>query len=293
MFKFRLIKRSSRDKTAESSSEKSNIKEQSSSPENPNSTDPPSQTIVTSSKSIQSTHSDGETTSIPNRIQKNSPKNSKERVQQKTSKKSNMTKGSCKDLLESNNMAVRGSNSADPNTDPPDPNIQENSRSCEELKISDIVQDISMREEEDGEQIRTGSALKDEEAWNTQTGLCRAEFEMITKYFSLGNNRLDNMNRAKMMGFHQNVKIAPGANLRLADASFLHPNVYIGAFTYINGEVLIEEDVTIGPQCSLTSNNHLFNPSLQNFKVRPMEVNFVLVKNILFIELTSFDINFI
>lgn len=49
-------------------------------------------------------------------------------------------------------------------------------------------------------------------------------------------------------------------------------NVFIGLFTYINGDVIIQDDCTIGPNCSITSNNHLFNPELQSFKVN---LNFV------------------
>lgn len=62
------------------------------------------------------------------------------------------------------------------------------------------------------------------------------------------------------------VRIAPGANVRLAEGCALGDNTYIGLFSYVNGAVHIDEDVTLGPHCSITSNNHLFNPKSQSFK---------------------------
>lgn len=62
------------------------------------------------------------------------------------------------------------------------------------------------------------------------------------------------------------VRIAPGANVRLAEGCVLGDNTYVGLFSYVNGAVQIDEDVTLGPHCSITSNNHLFNPTSQSFK---------------------------
>lgn len=42
--------------------------------------------------------------------------------------------------------------------------------------------------------------------------------------------------------------------------------VYVGLYSYVNGDVIIEEDVLIGPHCVLTSNTHLFNVEKQNFR---------------------------
>lgn len=94
-------------------------------------------------------------------------------------------------------------------------------------------------------------------------------FQAITDYFTKGNSRPENEKRAILMGQAKEgslVRIAPGANVRLAEGYTLGDNVYIGLFCYVNGSVQIDEDVTVGPHCSITSNNHLFNPSTQSFK---------------------------
>lgn len=35
---------------------------------------------------------------------------------------------------------------------------------------------------------------------------------------------------------------------------------------YVNGDVVLEDDVLIGPHCVLTSNSHKFNPERQSFR---------------------------
>ena len=63
-------------------------------------------------------------------------------------------------------------------------------------------------------------------------------------------------------------QLAPGANVRLGEEGRIGKNVFIGLYSYINGDVVLEDDVMIGPHCSLTSNTHLFNTDNQNFRVR-------------------------
>ena len=104
--------------------------------------------------------------------------------------------------------------------------------------------------------------------FTTETGMNQAMFTAITRYFSDGNNRTDNANRASAMGLPSGVRVAPGVNLRLDAPHLLGHDVHIGQFSYINGHVQIDDEVTIGPQCSMTSNTHLFNPDNQSFKGR-------------------------
>jgi acetyltransferase-like isoleucine patch superfamily enzyme len=54
--------------------------------------------------------------------------------------------------------------------------------------------------------------------------------------------------------------------VRLGDRGRLGRNVFVGLFSYVNGDVVLEDDVLIGPHCCLTSNTHLFNPSSGSFR---------------------------
>lgn len=112
------------------------------------------------------------------------------------------------------------------------------------------------------------------------TTIPQLTFDAITKYFAEGNTRVENERRARAMGLangRSGVRVAPGANIRLAEGIKLGDKVYIGLFTYINGEVYIGSEVTIGPQCTITSNNHMFNPESQSFQGRnenkPIHIN--------------------
>ncbi|MDP6037927.1 MAG: acyltransferase [Candidatus Latescibacteria bacterium] len=102
-------------------------------------------------------------------------------------------------------------------------------------------------------------------SWETTTGLTREEFEKFTRYCQ-ADNPIDNNNRAKMLGFDaEKVQIAPGAILRQPKRITIGKNVFIGLFTYLNGEVIIGENVLIGPHCSLSANNHVFSPKKKCF----------------------------
>jgi hypothetical protein len=83
------------------------------------------------------------------------------------------------------------------------------------------------------------------------------------------NNPVDNRNRAIILGFAQEgVRIAPGANIRLGEKGQIGKNVFVGLFSYINGDVVVEDNVLIGPHVCLTSNTHLFNTENQSFQER-------------------------
>lgn len=93
------------------------------------------------------------------------------------------------------------------------------------------------------------------------------DFVTLTKFNNDTNTREWNRKRALILGFEQlDVRIAPGANVRLGSQGKLGTNVFIGIDSYINGDIVIENDVLIGPFCSLTSNSHLFNPETLNFR---------------------------
>ncbi len=106
------------------------------------------------------------------------------------------------------------------------------------------------------------------DAWETQTGLSREEFEKFTMYSSRSDNAIDNRNRALILGFkNEDVRIAPGAVIRIRAPGGIGRNSYVGLHCYVNGIVKIGENVLIGPHCSIAGGNHLFSPKLQNFTV--------------------------
>lgn len=108
--------------------------------------------------------------------------------------------------------------------------------------------------------------------WHTriQSTIPEEDFIALTKYHNDSNSRECNQKRASLLGFEDDIKIAPGANVRLGEHGALGRNVFIGICSYVNGDVVLEEDVLIGPFCSLTSNSHLFNVEQLNFRGRNM-----------------------
>ena len=97
----------------------------------------------------------------------------------------------------------------------------------------------------------------------------RALFEALTKYAGESDNRQDDALRAELLGFGgRNVLIAPGAIVRVKDKENVGSNIFIGLYSYINGDVTIGDDVLIGPHCALTAGHHKFNPATQSFSAR-------------------------
>jgi acetyltransferase-like isoleucine patch superfamily enzyme len=104
------------------------------------------------------------------------------------------------------------------------------------------------------------------EEWKTETGLSREEFEKFTLYLHKSDNDVDNRNRSRLLGFNpEHVEVAPGANIRLSEDGAIGKNCFIGLFTYLNGDVVIHDNVLIGPHCSITSNNHIFEAGTGHF----------------------------
>jgi len=95
------------------------------------------------------------------------------------------------------------------------------------------------------------------------------DFLLMTRYCNAGDNESDNRRRAAALGFTaSDVKIAPGAIVRLSPAGSVGDNVFIGLYTYVNGNVTIEENVLIGPGCALTAGQHKFDPATGWFSDR-------------------------
>jgi acetyltransferase-like isoleucine patch superfamily enzyme len=106
------------------------------------------------------------------------------------------------------------------------------------------------------------------DAWETQTGLSREEFEKMVLFCNKSDNNIDNVNRARILGFtEEGARIAPGAIVRIRKPGGIGKNSYVGLYTYVNGTVKIGENVLIGPHCSLAAGNHRFSPKTQCFTV--------------------------
>jgi len=88
----------------------------------------------------------------------------------------------------------------------------------------------------------------------------------MTAYCHATDHPDDNLRRAKLLGLDaENVRVAPGAIIRLLRSGRIASGCFIGLYCYVNGEVILEENVFLGPHCSLTSNTHLFDPQTQAF----------------------------
>ncbi len=105
--------------------------------------------------------------------------------------------------------------------------------------------------------------------WQTNTGLSRDDFEKFTRYCNLSDNRQDNLNRAAVIGIKsEDTRVAFGAVVRIKDLSCIGRNCFIGLFCYMNGYVTLEDNVLIGPHCSLPAGNHVFSVETGYFSDR-------------------------
>lgn len=94
-------------------------------------------------------------------------------------------------------------------------------------------------------------------------------FAQLTRYCNQSDNMADNLHRAEILGFGgRKVMIAPGAMVRVRDKEKIGENVFIGLYSYVNGDVTIENDVLIGPHCALTAGHHKFDPATGCFSAR-------------------------
>ncbi len=98
-------------------------------------------------------------------------------------------------------------------------------------------------------------------------GIDEEEFERFTRYCCLSDNREDNLRRARLLGFGDDVQIAPGAVVRIG-SNRIGAGSFIGLYCYLNGDVRIGRNVLIGPHCSLPAGNHRFDPETRSFAVK-------------------------
>jgi acetyltransferase-like isoleucine patch superfamily enzyme len=92
------------------------------------------------------------------------------------------------------------------------------------------------------------------------------DFAKLTIYGHMSDCLEANLRRARLLGLGgDNVRVAPGAIVRLKGGGQVGRNCFIGLYCYVNGEVVLEDDVIVGPHCSLTSNTHVFDPRTKAF----------------------------
>jgi len=98
--------------------------------------------------------------------------------------------------------------------------------------------------------------------------ITQEEFNLYVRLTSMSDNDEDNKHRAECLGLGgRNVRVAPGAILRIPFEK-VGRNVFFGLYTYCNGDVTVEDDVLIGPHCSITAGNHKFDPVTGCFSAR-------------------------
>ena len=93
------------------------------------------------------------------------------------------------------------------------------------------------------------------------------EFFKLTRFANWSDNGIDDKRRAEMLGFPDEVMVAPGAIIRIPRGQ-VGKNVFIGLYCYLNGNVTVEDDCLIGPHCSLAAGNHKFDPATGCFSAR-------------------------
>ena len=94
------------------------------------------------------------------------------------------------------------------------------------------------------------------------------EFARMTRYSNYTGLE-DARRRAEIMGFDKPGTIVQnGSIVRLGDKGSVGENVVIALYCYINGNVIIEDNVLIGPGCALTAGHHKFDPATGWFSAR-------------------------
>ena len=94
-------------------------------------------------------------------------------------------------------------------------------------------------------------------------------FALLTRYLNQGDNLEDNRKRAQLLGFGgREICVAPGAIIRVNEKEKIGRNVFIGLYSYINGDVTIGDNVLIGPHCSITAGHHKFDSATGWFSAR-------------------------
>ncbi|MBE6986826.1 MAG: acyltransferase [Ruminococcaceae bacterium] len=93
-------------------------------------------------------------------------------------------------------------------------------------------------------------------------------FADLTYFCNESDNGADNIRRAELLGLGgRGIMVAPGAIIRIPKNQ-IGKNVFIGLYSYINGNVTIGDHVLIGPHCSIAAGNHKFDPKTGWFSAR-------------------------
>lgn len=101
-----------------------------------------------------------------------------------------------------------------------------------------------------------------------QLNVSEEDFTKDVRLHNLADNGCDNRRRALTLGFTGNdVQVAPGAIIRIPKEQ-VGNKVFFGLYVYCHGNVTIEDEVLIGPHCSITAGNHKYNPQTQSFSLR-------------------------
>lgn len=94
------------------------------------------------------------------------------------------------------------------------------------------------------------------------------EYEAHVGMSCTTDNLADNLHRAELLGLGgRDNTVAPGAIIRVPKEQ-IGRDVFIGLYSYINGNVTIEDHVLIGPHCSVAAGNHKFDPRTGYFSAR-------------------------
>ena len=94
-------------------------------------------------------------------------------------------------------------------------------------------------------------------------------FEQFTKYCNQSDDWDDNLRRGELLGLGgREIRVAPGAIIRVRHPEKIGRNIHIGLYCYINGDLTIEDDVLIGPYCAITAGHHKFDAATGWFSAR-------------------------
>ncbi len=103
-------------------------------------------------------------------------------------------------------------------------------------------------------------------------------FAEFTEYLNRSDNREDNLKRAELLGFGgRNIRIAPGAIIRVKDPKKLGEDLTIGLYSYLNGDITIGAHTLIGPYCAITAGHHLYDSKTGYFSARTTEHNSIII----------------
>ena len=103
-------------------------------------------------------------------------------------------------------------------------------------------------------------------------------FAEMTEYMNRSDNQADNLRRAELLGLGgRNIRVAPGAIIRVKEPEKLGRNLFIGLYSYLNGDVEVGDNTLIGPHCALTAGHHRFDAATGWFSARTSEDNAIVI----------------